>query len=264
MFKVSRYRKLFFVALLLFPFAGIELAVARPIVAQSQTASSSQKFGGFFAPKGEGMPQRSQGGASRGACFGDASSLEHEMKLITLITPETNQGLSAAARPVFLAHVSPSLAKQVYFSLKNGDESYFYDQTVTLTSSGMLRFQLPEDAPELQVGEQYSWSVALICGNRLAPDSPWASGVIERTGSVAVETESMTPMEQASAYGRAGLWYDTVDRLYSIAQSQPASNAQSALSQLLAAEGLGEIDPALRSAEIVDQAGASAAIPGEG
>ena len=264
MFKVSCYRNWFLLALMLLPVAGMQFAAVRPVAAQTQAASSSANFGGFFAPKGKGAPQQSQGGASRGACFGDASSLEHGMNLITLITPDTNRGLSVAARPVLFAHVSPSLARQVYFSLKNDDESYFYEQTVTLTSSGMLRFQLPDDAPELQVGEEYRWSVALICGNRLAPDSPWASAVIERSDALTLETQSMTPMEQASAYGRAGLWYDTVDRLYSMVQSQPASNAQSALSQLLAAEGLDSVSSVLKSSVGTERVGASAAVSGDG
>lgn len=241
MLTVNWSRKVLLIALMLLPLIGVELTTARPMVAQTQGSSSQGKFGGFFAPKGKGMPEQTQGGASRGLCFGDGLSLDHEMGLISLITPQTNLGFSSAARPVFFAHVPPSAAKQVYFSLKNEDESYFYEQTVTLASSGMLKFQLPEEAPALETGQQYRWSVALICGNRLSPDSPWASGFIERVDGEDRQTEAMTPMEQASAYGRAGLWYDTVASLFSMMEGQSSAHAKGALNQLLTDEGLSSV-----------------------
>lgn len=262
MFNVTWSRNVLLVALMLFPLIGTELTTARPVVAQTQDSSSQGKFGGFFAPKGKGMPQQTQGGASRGLCFGDGLSLDHEMGLISLLTPQEKQGLTAAARPMFLAHVPPSQAKQVYFSLKNEDESYFYDQTVTLTSSGMLKFQLPDEAPALKVGEQYRWSVALICGSRLSPDSPWASGLIERIEGGEPSVEAMTPMEKASAYGRAGLWYETVASLFTMVEGQSSANAQEALNQLLTEEGLSSASLAVESLALGKPVETSASAPG--
>ncbi len=260
MFKVNLSRNVLLIVLMLLPMVGIELTTSQPILAQAQGASRPEKFDGFFAPKGKGMPDQSQGGASRGMCFGDTLNHDHnESGLISLITPQTNSGLSAAARPMFLAHIPPSTAKQVYFSLKNGDESYFYEQTVTLTSSGILKFQLPEEAPALEVGEQYRWSVALICGTRLSPDSPWASGLIERIDGGALLQKAMTPMEQASAYGRAGLWYDTIASLFTMVEIQSSPTAKAALNQLLVTEGLSPVSLAVESlavGELTDEASA--------
>lgn len=188
------------------------------------------------------MPQNSEGGASRGRCLQNRTGLE---ETVTLLTPEGNSGLTAAARPTFMAYVDQTSAQQVFFSLKNEDESYFFEMTMSLPSDepGLVKFDLPENAPALEIGEQYRWSVAVICGSKLGPDSPWASGWVQRVESDApTNVTALTPMEQASRYGRDGLWYETVDALASLNRSD-SREGQAAWSQLLNEGGLTQLLP---------------------
>jgi hypothetical protein len=206
-----------------------------------QRASTQGKFGGFFAPKGRAMPQDSEGGASRGLCLQNHNGLK---QTVTLLTPEGNSGLTASARPSFMAYVDQAAAKQVFFSLKNEDESYFFEMTLNLPSDrpGLVKFQLPDNAPALEQGEQYRWSVAVICGNKLGPDSPWASGWVERINpSEQGDTLALAPLERASHYGRAGLWYETVELLASLKESEPQASVEAAWSKLLSDGGLDEL-----------------------
>ena len=101
-------------------------------------------------------------------------------------------------------------------------------------SGNLVKFTLPENAPALEVGENYRWSVAVICGSKLGPDSPWASGWIERVESkdLPEASETLQPLEQASYYGQEGLWYDTVSVLAKHRENSGV-DAENAWSQLL-------------------------------
>ncbi len=200
-------------------------------IAQAQPASKKAKFNGFFAPKDRAMPKDSGGGASRGRCLQNRTGIQ---EAVTLLTPEGNSGLTALARPSFMAKVDQTSAKQVFFSLKNEDESYFFEMTMSLPSSdsNWVKFQLPENAPPLKIGEQYRWSVAVICGSKLGPDSPWAAGWVERVEAVDPNAgRTLQPLELASYYGKAGLWYDTVAVLANHRENNGAE-AEAAWSQL--------------------------------
>lgn len=236
-------------ALLALPLLGAaslgEMALPKGAIAQpqltsqstSQAAPQKAKFNGFFAPKGRSMPKDSEGGASRGRCLQNQMGIQ---EAVTLITPQDNSGLTASARPTFMANIDQASAKQVFFSLKNMDESYFFEMTMSLPSSEskLVKFQLPDTAPPLAVGEQYRWSVAVVCGSKLGPDSPWASGWIERVEAVDQEAvAALQPLEQASYYGQAGLWYDTVAVLASHRENNGV-DADAAWVQLLNEGGI--------------------------
>jgi len=202
--------------------------------ALTRKAPTRQRFGGFFAPQGRAMPKDSEGGASRGRCLQNRAGSQNA---VTLLTPEGNSGLTVSSHPSFMAHVGEASAKQVFFSLKNEDESYFFEMTMKLSADelGLVTFQLPQSAPALEPGEPYRWSVAAICGSKIGPDSPWASGWIERVDDIELETVRGLPaIQQASHYGEAGLWYDTVDSLARYRKANRSAEAQAAWSQLLA------------------------------
>lgn len=233
--KSIRYALL---ALILLGTAGVgEMIQPQGAMAQTRPTSQKAKFHGFFAPKGRAMPKDSEGGASRGRCLQNRTGIQ---KTVTLLTPQGNSGLTASARPTFMASIDQTSANQVFFSLKNEDESYFFEMTMSLPSSesNLVKFSLPDNAPPLEMGEQYRWSVAVICGSKLGPDSPWASGWVERVEAVDQEAvAALQPLEQASYYGKAGLWYDTVAVLASHRENN-GIDADSAWGQLLAEGGV--------------------------
>ncbi len=245
----------FWLAALLLGGAGLSgLGLPTMALAQAQSANSSQTanstvrstkpssgFGGFFAPKGAAAPRVTEGGASRGRCLQDVGQ---DSQAIRLLTPAGNSGLTAASHPVFMAYVEQMAAHQIFFSIKNPDESYFYEMTMLLPQqSGIIKFQLPENAPGLTEGEEYLWSVALVCGNKLGPDSPWASGWIKRVAhSAPASTPGVSSLaEQASLYGKQGLWYDTARALADWRNQDAQPAATQAWRELLSSVGLTDL-----------------------
>jgi hypothetical protein len=83
---------------------------------------------------------------------------------------------------------------------------------------------MPEQAPELMVNKKYKWTVAIICGKSLRPDSPIIEGWIQRVpepSSLTSKLQSADPLEKIALYGENGLWYDLVSSLNKLKIASP-------------------------------------------
>ena len=136
--------------------------------------SSALPVNAQFEPPGQGKPDDTVGGASRGL---DCS----QQQCFTLITPTTN-GLTTESRPTFKFSVgAKTQAKKVFFSIKEQNGTNFYQTKISIpANSETVSFQLPEDAPALELGKKYEWSAILIGKEGLRPDSPGMKGIINR------------------------------------------------------------------------------------
>jgi hypothetical protein len=99
------------------------------------------------------------------------------------------RGQTNSERPTFSLHVPPTVAKAVFFSLKDAEEDYYYQTTIPLPDTpGEFRFPLPEEAPALEIGKEYVWSFSLICRENIDPNDPTLNGSIRRIeGDRAIE-----------------------------------------------------------------------------
>ena len=193
-------------------------------ITQNQTLPSHSVFQVTFDPPGEGKPDNTAGGASRdsGQCFRDAIASQ---PTITPLMPTTNRGLTVVERPTFFVYVPQTSAQKAFFSLKDKDESYYYQATLPITgTSGIVSFKLPADAPALEIGKSYQWSFVTICGERLAVDDPRVEGQIQRiepNKEFSSQLKNLSPLERAAVYGADGIWYDTLATLAELRRSQP-------------------------------------------
>ena len=233
---------------------SLELAIASswpaPAPAQSKPSSSNptatRRASGrvTFDPPGNGKPQETAGGASRGTqCAQEQATLGG---CVTLLLPTTLEGLTAAERPTFFAYLPETSAKQVFFSLVDENKNTQYQTKIDLKAGGgIVSFQLPADAPVLQVGKNYQWSMIVIGPQGLRPDSPAVQGSVRRVElnpTLKAQLEMATPLERAALYGKQGIWFDTLASLAEVRRSQPSDASLTAnWQELLTSVGLDAI-----------------------
>ncbi|MCU0549228.1 MAG: DUF928 domain-containing protein [Leptolyngbya sp. Prado105] len=206
----------------------------------------------FEPPRGN-APTETKGGASRGdiAC---TSLTSHDTPQIVLLTPtHSNYSLTTLKRPTFLVYVSPSSAPKAFFSLKNAKGQLHYRQAFPVPEQGgIIRITLPDSTAPLAVNHPYEWGVALMCGGKLRPNSPFASSWVQRiqlASKVDASLPNQPALEQAAIYGSNAVWHDMLAKLATLKQQKPQDPAIARTwTQILDSAGLTKIT----SAEIVN------------
>ncbi|MGF1478959.1 MAG: DUF928 domain-containing protein [Cyanophyceae cyanobacterium] len=174
-----------------------------------------------FEPPKSGQPMQTTGGASRGS---DCSqNLEHFRANVMPLIPVDQQGLTVAAHPTFFVYVPPTAAPKAFFSLQDEQGMSHYQTVIPLSQPGILSIELPESV-SLAVGKNYRWYFVVMCDGTLRPDSPFVEGYVQRIepeAALAAQLQGATPLEQATLYGQAGIWHETLVTLAELRRSQP-------------------------------------------
>jgi hypothetical protein len=209
---------------LMFVVLPVQAQVSSRLATQNPSLAGRSVFQVTFDPPGDGKPDNTAGGASRdsGQCLQDAIASPATM---APLLPSSNRGLTAVERPTFFVYVPQTSAQKVFFTLKDKDETYYYQATVPIPgTAGIISFKLPSDAPAIEIGKSYQWSFVTICGERLAVDDPRVEGHIQRielNKEISNQLKTLSPLERAALYGADGIWYDTLATLAELRQSQP-------------------------------------------
>lgn len=200
-----------------------------------------------FKPPKDGAPKITNGAATRDGktCLSDSSQ---NKRLTVAILPQTHYGLTISSRPEFLLYKTKTSAKQMLFSLKNEEGEQIYQAFLPLPAeTGVVAIDMPSDAPELTINKKYKWTMAIICGKTLRPDSPTIEGWIQRipkSQALTAQLQTSTPFDQIALYGENGIWYDMVSNLNRLRQASPENQALTkAWEQLLKDNGLQAIEP---------------------
>lgn len=189
-----------------------------------------------FKVRGVGRSGNLQGGAARGSC---SSQPIYITPLVPLVNkPELTEdgqrkevelysALTVAARPKFFVHIPQTSAQKAQFTLlnENQDETVT-EATVALTGTpGVVSFSLPADAPSLEVGKTYKWSVQVICDPNSDDFSvnPRVEGEVQRIASTPAITniEQAAPIDRPALYADANAWYDSVTALAELLTKNP-------------------------------------------
>jgi Domain of Unknown Function (DUF928) len=88
---------------------------------------------------------------------------------------------------------------------------------------GTIAITLPPEAPALPIGKNYLWYFAPIePGGILRPDNYAVTGWVKRVESTVNEQGfASSPVELATAYAKAGIWYDTLKVLAEAKRAVP-------------------------------------------
>ena len=230
--------------------------------------------GGLFTPAdGQRAPQHAAGGASRGDLFTPADSQRAPQQAaggasrvgtyylnpsmvgadgpaaMIALTPQSYYGTTVSERPMFLVYLPASNAAEAVFSLKDAAGNLQYQMTVPVAGAvGVVPIQLPEDAPALEIGEDYQWLVALKVDGQLGPSTPYVDGWIQRiqpNDELATALQEGDALEQATALGQNGVWYDCVAILASLYATEAADTTLThQWAELLSSVGLEAIETA--------------------
>jgi hypothetical protein len=200
--------------------------LSRPALAQEEQNLRLIQYSAPQFPDAtdRGAPRRTTGAGSRGCNTGAASTD------LTLLTPATHTALTTTGHPTFYWYVDNDSPVTVRFSLI--EPRVFpavVDTEIEVTESGVVRFEVPETAPALEVGKQYRWTVAVICDPNRPSTNIVAKGLIQRAALPSEQLQTLqtaTLEEQGLIYAEAGYWHDALDAIalaYQGDQDNPAT-----------------------------------------
>ena len=181
-----------------------------------------------FSVRGLRPSRGTIGGAARGACL----SANDSLKLIlppTVSEQKKDQVYSVstiAARPKFFVYVPQTSAQKAEFTLSSENENNPVHASFDLTGTpGVVSFSLPANAPPLEVGKTYKWSVQIVCetGDGDNGGNLIAEGEIERIQppTALVNIEKVAPRQLLDLYVDKQLWYDSVATLAELQHTNP-------------------------------------------
>jgi Domain of Unknown Function (DUF928) len=211
-----------------------------------RTATGGASRNLFSPPPGSAAPRQAAGGASR---VGSAATTPMEQQSMKPLVPQSYFGTTLKARPTIMTYVPASDAQEAIFSLKDENGNMVHQMVLPVSGeAGVMAVQLPENAPELEMGRNYQWFVALKLDGQLRPSSPYVDGWVKRiapTPELAKALAEGDALADATALGKMGVWYDCVATLANLRQSQPNSEKLTKnWSELLSSVGLAEIKAA--------------------
>ncbi len=218
-----------------------------PVIAQQKANAPVRSFATAFEPPNKDKPLATTGGASRGQqCIVD---LDNSEVPIIPILPAINQRLTLVANPIFFIHIPQTSARKVFFQIEDENEENSYQTIIPISgNAGILRITLPQDAPPLEIGKNYQWAIALICDQRLRPDSPIVQGSITRAKpemELNQQLDRMNQIEKASFYAKSGIWYEAIATLAKLKENEPDNpKFQSIWDEVLSSIGLNSITQA--------------------
>ncbi|NEP00979.1 MAG: DUF928 domain-containing protein [Symploca sp. SIO2E9] len=175
----------------------------------------------FLPPNGDKV-DNTRGGASRAEI--KCSQDQAYRPPLRVLLPASNQGLTVATHPTFLVYLPKTSAPRVHFTLRDENNRGVYQTTLPIVKTGgIVSISLPEEQPPLELGKTYQWSVALIC--QLAQtDIPFASGKVRRVAinsALSSQLDNNNLLQQASSYGQAGIWYESLVILAQLRKTRP-------------------------------------------
>ena len=231
------------------------------------TTGGASRDSFFTPPPYEGSPQGATGGASRrlfnssyestsqglvettnssarSNVYGETAVLPVAGETSMLaVMPDSFFGTTVEARPTVMVYVPASNASEAVFSIKDEVKDSVYEMTVSIPSfGGIVAVELPPEAPELTIDQNYQWYLALKIDGALKPASPFVDGWVKRvnpTGRMFADNSSA--IAQIEALGSSGIWYDTAAKLASLRVAENDETISKHWYELLESVGLAEI-----------------------
>ncbi|BAZ16874.1 hypothetical protein NIES4071_87520 [Calothrix sp. NIES-4071] len=202
-------------------------------------ASAHAQLGNYVPPNGRGRMQRTEGSGARGCTNSIPVTLN-------LLTPSDHTARTTEARPTFLWHISNATTAPMVFTLTApGQNQPIYQKRLKADKAGIMKLELPELAPELGVGKEYRWTVAIVCNDKRPSQNINARAWIERVATTPQLKQKLAGArndnERALAYTQEGIWYDGMSILNNLQSSRSNPKATELFTSLLKQVGLNKI-----------------------
>lgn len=218
--------------------------VPNPVSSQTQPGRSQPqttqvprfRISAFQTPN-RGMPGRRAGGGTRGDdCI--QGSAQGSVPFLLALLPRTNLGLTTHAYPSFFWYLPQTTAQTAEFQLhKVGtdgqSQALLYEATVPIAGGNQIAsLTLPQqpDLPPLAVGEDYQWSLAMICDPNNRDRDLRVEGWVQRIAdhSEPDSLQAVNPYDRIAHYAEQGIWFDALETLHTLRCEQPQDPALAA------------------------------------
>lgn|GEM_PF-3966402 len=207
MLKPLCLKSVLFLTAFFLAFPNMPVRADQPIPGPITTLLSF--FASSFNPPGEGAPQRTVPAGSR-----DGARCPSDTTPMRPLMPEENYGLTASARPTIWMKMPNTEAQEILLVLQT-EAGIEHSRTQLLipeaTEQGLVQLQLPETTAELTPGENYRWTLSILCEGYLNPSDPFFSGWVKRVNyspKIAQSLSNESIANQVSILQEAGYWYD--------------------------------------------------------
>ena len=191
-----------------------------------------------FATPGMDTPTRTTGGASRA----DPPDPPWWPSFPMAVMPDLGDGtsLTLSASPTFFVYLPSGSISALEWSLSDAEGNCLFQLEIPQTNrSGIVSFNLPADAPSLEVDRDYQWKLIY----------PWRSeeifeGLIRRVEidrELLARIEEATPQEKAALYAENELWYEAIATLAELRRANPGNARAAQWKILLESVGLEDL-----------------------
>lgn len=183
---------------------------------QLGSPASASIVTGYVPPPGRHRVQRTEGVGSRG-CTQSTSITLH------LLVPSDHIAQTVSTHPTFLWYVSKTSTPMRFTLVEPRVSKPIVDRYVQVKKAGIVKLEMPSDAPALEVGKEYRWTVSAICNPYRPSENVYARAWIVRVQKpIELEQKLATlSTERAQIYAQSGIWYDAIATLYDTYSANP-------------------------------------------
>ncbi len=256
-FKRSSRFTLISITLLIALTFGLVVNIPTGVQAQLKSDSLSSKLPNqweFKAPRSEDpLPDNRQGGATRGD-----DCIQGNNSLVALVP--VSGGVTTAEYPTIYWYMPKTSASAMEFVLRDANQQTVYSTKYALAKSEkgvvvdtpkIMSLTLPAftNISPLKIGQEYQWSLVLVCNPADLSAQPFVEGKIKRVETnptLAGLLNKATQRERVALYAEARIWYEALSTLVELQRDRPNSREfGEAMNKLLASVGLETIAPKL-------------------
>ena len=192
----------------------------------------------YTPPPNPSKPKETGTNTTRGgSCEGDSAAT------LTALVPFSHVGQTISGHPTFTWFVPDRTSRPLQFRLFSRTGQLLY-RTEMQSQPGIMSVALPENLPQLSVGQSYQWQVVLVCDRNVPSRNVVAAAEIQVVAPAASLQSQLaaaqTPQQRIDLYAKAGLWYDAIAEARKAAGT---SQNQAAVLELLDALASSEAKP---------------------
>lgn len=188
-------------------------------ITQSGGPRFSQPIEDNLSP-GLGSPSQP---TTRGGC----TIKDQKNKELIPLLPKNKIGRTVSEYPEFFFYLPQSEAKVAEFVLQDDKGKQIYQTTLNINnSSGVIGISIPtnKNVSPLQIGKNYSWSIALICDDQDRSADVFQRGIVRRvevSADIRSQLQKAEPRLKAVIYAQTGIWQDALSTLIAARRANP-------------------------------------------
>jgi Domain of Unknown Function (DUF928) len=223
MSSTSRLSTLFTSALTL-----VALQIFVPSLSPTPAEPAQARPSVKYQPPNRNAPQRTDGTGVRSSTGFRCPTSENSL-FIAALAPTSHTGDTIAPRPTLYTYFSGTEPIEVKLR-EIGTITNVWKQTLQAPASGFAAIAYPSDAPELQTGKTYQWSVEVVCNsNKRSQNKGYTVARIQRVAEPVPLKDDLakatTAIDRAQVYANQSLWYEALDSLASASLAAPTDLA---------------------------------------